>query len=118
MNLNQMLQNDAALFLADFGELVTYYPRGKAPRQITALVDRNPPVRFGGDGSPLIPAIQILVTNSDATGIASASVDGRGADQVELPIRLGGPLKRMGVYMVGEGMQSIHDPGMCHYELR
>lgn len=111
------LVNDAAIFLADFGEDVIYYPRVGLPRKIKALVDRNVPVQASADG-PLSAAMLITVANSSLTGIATTEVDGRGADQVEVAPRIGAEAKRMGVFFVGAGFQGMQDPGMATFELR
>jgi len=102
---------DAEIFLAEYGEPITYHPRTGASRVIQAIVDRSPPAPLGPPGT-LAAVLTITVANDAVTGISSAAMD-LGADQVELPLRVGATPERRRIRS-----PSAQDPGMLTLEVR
>jgi hypothetical protein len=85
------------LLLSQFGEPITYWPRGGGSRSIDAIIDREPPAIYDASGNAVLPRAVIRVYNSCRLGVASSEVDG-GGDQVEFPLRIGEQLpKRMSI---------------------
>lgn len=85
--------SSAALdLLAEFGETITYTPRGGSPRTITAIVNRNPARLLASmqDVVSALVTIRVLDDASNATygGIASSAVN-LGGDSVTLAVRAG-----------------------------
>jgi len=75
-----------SFFLLPGREIVTYYPASGSARQISAVITRSEP------GSP--PAIEALVLNDPAEGIASEDMD-TGGDEIECAKRVGEKPKRL-----------------------
>jgi hypothetical protein len=79
---DSILTADAAAFLADFGEDVTYTPSGGTPRTIKAIVDRRPAQtrKEAGEGFAaqmgkqaklgFVPDFTITVANDATIGIS------------------------------------------------
>lgn len=79
--------------LAEFGERIMYLPAAGLPRQITAIVNRNPPEPLTG-GEGLIVASLLITVKSDPGdpthgGIEMDQLD-TGGDLVEVALRAGG----------------------------
>lgn len=79
---------DAAKYLTDFGETITYRPADGRPRRITAVVERNDAETDPGAGQTRRPDITISVLNNDLDGISAGELD-TGRDHVELARREG-----------------------------
>jgi hypothetical protein len=112
---DDVLKDDAAAMLADWGEKVTYRPNGKPARTITVLVDRQPPVRTLGDGSIYAPRILIQGVNDPLAGIDAAHMDPDGKDRMDVAPRLGQAVQEYGCYLA-EG--ETHDMAIVTLELR
>jgi len=80
---------DAAKFLTDFGETITYRPDGGKPRRITAIVERQDAEAEPAAGRTRQPGISIVVQNDCLAGISADEID-IGTDKVELALRVGG----------------------------
>lgn len=88
------------MLLAQFGESITYWPRGGGSRSINAIVDREPPAIYDASGNAVMPKAVIRVNNSCRSGISSREVD-NGGDEVEMPLNIGDQLpKRMSVMVM------------------
>jgi len=76
--------------LADqFGEAVTYKPRGGGTRAITAIrVVRHPPSKVDDVTGAEEPTMEIEVYNNSTTGISSAEID-TGGDLITVASRFG-----------------------------
>jgi hypothetical protein len=75
---DSILAADAAGFLADFGELVTFTPSAGTPRSIRAVVTRYPNIEERIDSRDPVrairPAFDITVLNDATTGIDLGSL--------------------------------------------
>lgn len=88
------------LLLAQFGESITYWPRGGGSRSITAIVDREPPAIYDASGNAVMPKAVIRVANSCRSGIASREAN-NGGDEVEFVLNIGDQLpKRMSIMVM------------------
>jgi hypothetical protein len=78
------------VFLADFGEDVTYVPLTGDERPIRAIIDRNPPMPPAGSPvkAGLAPKITAEVANDATAGISSSEIN-TGGDKLKLPVRIG-----------------------------
>ncbi len=85
---NGLLAGEADIFLANFGEPVTYHPKSGSTRDIIAIVDRLPP--GGVEGIPRSNTFKffILVKNDSDGGISSSEIN-IGGDKISLPKRIG-----------------------------
>lgn len=103
-----LLANEASMFLAQFGESVTYYPKGGGSRDIVAVVDRNPVSGLNGMPHGNSPKFVISVKNSADDGISSSEIND-GGDKIGFSVRIGEAATQRRV-------QSIqwHDVGMLY----
>lgn len=86
---DEMLAGTANDFLAEFGEPVTYKPKGGGSRSILAIIDRNPPAEIPGMPAGAHSSMMIAtVANDETDGIGSSEVN-CGGDKVELSVRIG-----------------------------
>jgi hypothetical protein len=85
------------MLLAQFGESITYWPRGGGSRPIDAIVEREPPAIYDASGNAVMYKAVIRVNNSCRSGISSREVN-TGGDEIEMPLRAGDQVpKRMSV---------------------
>ena len=93
MTLKTQLKNDTLnclLNLDEFGELITYTPKGGTAKSIRAVVDRRRIIPAGEDsGRTLINQVEIVIANEATYGVSSIN---KGGDLVSLPERIGGAL--------------------------
>ncbi len=85
--LDGLLAGEADTFLANFGESITYYPKGGSSRSIVGVVDRNPVSGVNGVPHGNTSKFVILVKNAAADGISSSEVDT--LDKIGFPNRIG-----------------------------
>jgi hypothetical protein len=76
------------MLLSQFGESVSYYPKGGGRREILAIIERNPPAVFDASGNAVMPTATIRVHNSCRSGISSREVD-IGKDEIEFVLKVG-----------------------------
>ena len=74
--------------LDEHGEDIIYTPRGGAPRTITAIVDRNPPVTIDCISETVAARFVILLESHATRGILTSGID-TGGDLVTLAERKG-----------------------------
>lgn len=78
-----MLAADAEAMLTEWGEEITYTPRGGDARTILAIIDRDVPRDVGGAGESVIrPAMTIEVLNR-STATADDDFGGVGSDELD-----------------------------------
>lgn len=108
MSFNTQLADDAATFLADFGESITYTPTGSAAQAVTAIVDRKPE-RLKQVRGREFPAniLDIQVSKADIPTVTERQ------DTVSLKLRLDDPSNT--ICRVTKIIQS--DPGLWHLEV-
>jgi len=89
------LSTDALLFLTQFGQEITYYPRSGGSRVILGIIDWSPPAPVDGAPAGMGKIITVSVANSgtsvdddDVGGILASAID-TGGDKLELPLREG-----------------------------
>ncbi len=70
------------------GRTITYSPRNRTARSISAIVDYPGPGPIGPLDGGSRPHVELLVANDSTTGIASTEVD-TGGDHVTVPMRVG-----------------------------
>ena len=104
------MTQDAAIFVADFCESITYRPLDGIPRTIQALVTRGSPESMQPHG--IAPKFTIMVRNDHRHGIASDEID-TGGDRVDIA-------ERYGEMAETRSLASImsHDPVMLTIEVR
>jgi len=105
-------ESDAILFLAEFGETVTYYPAGGGSRSIDAIVTREPTGRLDGASHGTTQKLMITVANDSTIGISSSEID-TAKDKVSLVNRIGEAAQQRIITKI-----SIHDHGMMNLEIR
>lgn len=81
-----MLADSADDFLTELGEEGEYLPVGGGSREITAIVDREPPIEL--EGGPRTSLLFITVKNDSDEGISSSEVNFSG-DKYKLPVNIG-----------------------------
>lgn len=113
MSLSDIIQSDAALFVAtsDFGETVTYRNKAGATRSISANVYRQPPNR-PDQAVSATNDFTIEVINSATTGISSSEID-LGADKILLSVRIGETARYMSIAQIVS-----QDTGIMRLKLR
>lgn len=94
------LAADSAACLADWGEWVTYNvaapdnaPAGTppfTPRQVLAVVTRDPPASVTEDGKALADMVEVVIANDPVRGVTAPR---KGRDTVTLAGRYGGPIR-------------------------
>jgi len=109
--IDGLLADQADVFLANFGEAVTYYPKGGSSRDIVAIVDRNPVSGLAGSPHGNTRRFLLIVKNAAADGISSSEVN-TGGDKVELSGRIGETAIQSRIRAV-----PWHDHGMMHLEV-
>lgn len=84
---DQMLIDTANDFLTEFGEPIKYLPAGGGSRDITAIVDREPPAEL--EGMPGVHASRLVIStaNDSTKGISSSEIN-IGKDKAELTVRI------------------------------
>ena len=85
--------------LQQFGEPIIYRPRSGGSREITAIVEREPPAIFDVAGNTVLPQFVIRVNNSCRSGISSNEVD-TGGDMVDFVGKIGEVIPK--TYSVGQ----------------
>ena len=78
----------APAFTDTFAETITYKPNGSDPREIEAIVTRDPPAPLPDAPHGHAPKMLIDVENSDETGISTDEID-IGLDLVSVAVRVG-----------------------------
>lgn len=96
------------------GETIIYIPKNGLPREITAIVDRNPPEILQQIEGGVSPRLVIQVLNDEKTGISSALFD-KGGDKARVALRKGGKVDENGRSLV-ELLSDV--AGMCRIEVR
>ncbi len=86
--LDGLLADQADVFLAEFGEAVTYYPKGGSSRDINAVVDRNPVAGINGVPHGNASQVIVKVKNDSDDGISSSEVN-VGGDHIKFAVRIG-----------------------------
>lgn len=89
---DELLTNTANDFLTEFGEPITYLPASGGGREITAIIDREPPAELDGMsqvyGSRLIIGVaNRCVAYKGINGISSAEIN-ISKDKAMLPVRI------------------------------
>ena len=69
--------------LDNFGEPVTYTPRGGSPVEVVAIITRDPARAFEVNGKVITPRFLVRLTNSPELGVAVESVN-TGGDRITL----------------------------------
>lgn len=111
--MQQFLTIGLAAQFARFGEAAQYLKHGvETPRDITVIVDREPPEDLAAAPGVPTPRIELHVRNDATHGIAATELN-RGADQVSFAWRLGGEVK---TYQIGRLMRQ--DAGVLVLEIR
>ncbi len=108
---NGLLSGEADTFLANFGEPVTYHPKGGSTRGIIAIVDRNPVASITGLPHGNTPKMLIIVKNDADDGISSSEVNA-GGDKIALSVRIGETAQQRRITSV-----VWNDIGMMHLEV-
>lgn len=113
MTLRTQMVADGAVFvdLGEFGEQVTYTPKGASPKVINAVIRRRRPDATPQDRSRAVQLVADLWIRNDATtGVATIT---RTADKVTFPRELGGPAEDFFV------LDILHrdDPGIWHLQV-
>lgn len=108
---NGLLSDEADTFLANFGEPVTYHPKGGSTRDIIAIVDRNPVASITGLPHGNTPRMLLIVKNSADDGISSSEVN-TGGDKIALDVRIGQADQQRRITAV-----PWNDVGMMHLEV-
>ena len=84
---DQMLIDAASDFLTEFGEPIKYLPAGGGSRDITAIVDREPPAELEGMPGAHASRLVISVANDSTDGISSSEIN-ISKDKAELTVRI------------------------------
>ncbi len=108
--MDGLLASQAGIFLAKFGEAITYYPAGGGSRSIVGIVDRNPVSGVNGVPHGNTPKFVISVKNASADGISSSEIDT--TDKIGFSGRIG----RTAIQRRIQGIQ-WHDHGMLYLEV-
>lgn len=108
---NGLLSDEADTFLENFGEPVTYHPKGGSTRDIIAIIDRNPVASITGLPHGNTPRMLLIVKNSADGGISSSEVN-TGGDKIALDVRIGQDDQQRRIMSV-----VWNDIGMMHLEV-
>jgi hypothetical protein len=108
-DFDEVLVDDVAVYLADYGEAVTVHPVGGADRPVTGVITRS---KLEMKDQPRGPAAPLAVSlpNSATTGISGAEWHSR--FEVTVPRYRGGPTVRMRITRA-----LAQDAGMITWEL-
>ncbi len=106
-----MLAVAADQLLSQFGEAVTYYPKGGGTRDIVGVVDRNPVGAITGSPHGNTPRMMVIVKNDASDGISSSEVN-TGGDKINLDVRIGESEQQRRITSL-----VWHDYGMMHLEV-
>lgn len=109
--LDGLLAGQADVFLENFGEAVTYYPKGGSSRDIKAIVDRNPVAGINGVPHGNTSKFFLIVKNSADDGISSSEINA-GGDKIALSVRIGQAVQQRRIISL-----PWHDIGMMHLEV-
>jgi len=96
------------MLLQQFGEWVSYYPKGGGRREILAIIERNPPAVFDASGNAVLPTATIRVHNSCRSGISSREID-IGKDEIEFVLKIGETIPKRFSFMT----LLSQDAGVC-----
>ena len=110
--LDGLLADEADTFLANFGEPVTYHPKGGSTRDIIAIIDRNPVASITGLPHGNTSRTLVIVKNDSDDGISSSEVNAGGGDKIALSVRIGQAKQQRGIRSV-----VWNDVGMMHLEV-
>lgn len=113
MTLRTQMVTDGATFvnLDEFGESITYTPKGASPKVINAVIRRRRPDATSQDRSRAVQLVaDVWVRNDATTGVALVT---RTADKLTFPRELGGPAEDFFV------LDILHrdDPGVWHIQV-
>lgn len=108
---NGLLSGEAETFLANFGEPVTYHPKGGSTRDIIAIIDRNPVASIRGLPHGNTERALIIVKNDADDGISSSEVN-TGGDKIAYNVRIGQTEQQRGIRSI-----VWNDVGMMHLEV-
>jgi hypothetical protein len=88
--MDDILEADAAAFVNadEFGESVNYMPVTGDPREVSAGVERNPPMMVMNLPNTNAPMFLVLVANNAITGISAEEIN-RGSDRIGIKIHKG-----------------------------
>lgn len=109
--LDGLLTSQADSQLAEFGEAVTYYPKGGGSRNIVAIVDRNPVSGIAGSPHGNTPKFLVLVKNDSDAGVSSSEVN-TGGDKISLSALIGKTAQQRRIAAI-----QWHDVGMMYLEV-
>jgi hypothetical protein len=94
------LQDAIDVFFADFAETIQYLKRdGSDPRDVDAIVDRNPPSVLPEVPSQLTDTMVIAVKNTATRGVISTELD-KGGDSFLIAARIGKDPKKHSIVNV------------------
>jgi len=109
---DDLFQEAAAPPLLDqFGESVVYIPRDGRPREITAIIVREPLQRLSAVPGALSPSTVAKVRNNAVTGILASEVNN--GDKLEYAIRKGGEMCQRAI-----GGTAIVKGGLTYIEVK
>jgi len=111
------IADEYQVFLAQFGESLTYRPRAGAARTILAVVERDPPERLPDGGMGKVIVIHVAnqataVADDEYGGISLDELD-TGGDKVDVPVRVGQTAQTRTIVRLIE-----QDGGMLALEVR
>ncbi len=78
-----------AALLTQFGETVTYIKQDGTEREISAIVDRDPPEFFDAGGKAVAPIAMVQVHDDSTKGITAEELN-TGGDKLRFPAKKGG----------------------------
>ena len=96
------------MLLQQFGESVSYHPKGGGRREILAIIERNPPAVFDASGNAVLPTATLRVYNSCRSGISSREID-IGKDEIEFVLKVGETIPKRFSFMT----LLSQDSGVC-----
>lgn len=100
------------MLLAQFGESITYWPRGGGSRSIDAIVEREPPAIYDASGNAVMYKAILRVYNSCRSGISSRELN-NGGDEIDMLLKVGDQVpKRMSIMAM-----LSQDSGVTHFSV-
>ena len=96
------------MLLDNYGESVSYHPKGGGRREILAIIERNPPAVFDASGNAVLPTATLRVYNSCRSGISSREID-IGKDEIEFVLKVGETIPKRFSFMT----LLSQDAGVC-----